>query len=116
MIVRSVQREDEDALRTLFARGMSDAHEGQPASIVQSVEQYTAYNLKNDFADITQNYTAEGSRATFLVADIDGVVAGGVGLHPVELGDAAYAQTLSNDERLCTAELRRMTVAPGTSA
>merc|ERR1711865_881541 len=111
MIVRCVVPQDEDTLRTLFARGMSDAHEGLPVHIIEGVNKYTAHNLAHDFAEITQNYCAEGLRGALLVADIDGEVVGCVGLHPVELGDENYARTLSEDERHRTCELRRMTVS-----
>lgn len=107
--VRGAKPADEDTLRRLFAEGMADAHKGHPEHLRQ-VQEYTAYNLQHDFADIAQNY-CNIARAAFLVAEVDGVIVGGVGLHPVQIGDAPYAETLTEEARQQTCELRRMTVS-----
>lgn len=107
--IRDAQPDDEDRLRALFTQGMNDAHEDAPDKIRAMVSQYAARNSEGDFADIQANYV-QASRSAYLVAVIDGVVIGGVGLHPVAVADSEYAQTLTAEDREVTAELRRMTV------
>mmetsp|Transcript_44183 Transcript_44183/g.47863 ORF Transcript_44183/g.47863 Transcript_44183/m.47863 type:complete len:196 (+) Transcript_44183:116-703(+) len=111
LTVRGAKPTDEDNLRRLFAQGMVDAHKGQPEHLVKVAQQFTAYNLQHDFADIALNYCTEGLRAAFLVAEINDVIVGGVGIHPVTIGDAAYAKTLTDEARQQICELRRMTVS-----
>ena len=82
-----------------------DAHAHAP-EFKELIPRYVESNLAGDFADISQNYV-QRPRSAYLVAVSGDKVVGGVGLHPVEVADNDYAQTLSEADRETTAELRR---------
>eukprot|EP00996_Jenningsia_fusiforme_P001121 NODE_2023_length_1321_cov_37.459906_g1839_i0.p1 GENE.NODE_2023_length_1321_cov_37.459906_g1839_i0~~NODE_2023_length_1321_cov_37.459906_g1839_i0.p1 ORF type:complete len:381 (+),score=54.22 NODE_2023_length_1321_cov_37.459906_g1839_i0:125-1267(+) len=111
LLVRDCTAQDEEALRALLAAGIMGYVTPEDGQIFKEFGDYTKAALASDFSDIVGNYV-KAPRSAYLIAEdpTTGRIVGGVGLHPVEVGDPGYAANLSLEQRSQVCELRRMTV------